>query len=171
MTVANKRLGTYTNLPTGATYDLLMVQFPDGFPQSAITFDIGDTPRKITGIQKVAQMFMKILFTSRGSNVLYPNQGTNFPTLTINANISTNDQVFISELSTEVRSAESQVKGIMNTASSDSASQLQSITILGIDLISDALTLYLRILTKAGANAQISIPFPELDLPLTQEGS
>jgi hypothetical protein len=166
MTNVKSRIGTTTNLPQGATNDLLVISFPGGFPESQLKFNIDDTPRKITGIQKVAQLFLKILFTSVGSNVIYPSQGTNFQLLTINANITTNDTIFISELNSEIKSAEGQVKAILNTNGSDTASQLDSITVLGLDVGNEAVVLYLRILTKAGAQAQISVPFPQLDLNL-----
>jgi phage baseplate assembly protein W len=160
--MSNTRIGTQVNLVQDALYDLLLIKFEDGFPEGLIKFDIDETPRKITGIQKVAQTFLKILFTSTGSNVLAPTQGTNFPLLTNNANITTEDTVFIAELASEIRSAESQVKRILNIGR-DLASQLDTVTILGLDLSSDAVV-YLRIVTKAGARAQVAVPFPELDL-------
>jgi hypothetical protein len=165
----NSRLGTPTNLPTDGTYDILLVTFPNGFPEGKLNFGFGDTPRKITGIQKVAQTFIKILFTTIGSNVLYPTQGTKFPLLTVNANILTNDTVFAAELAEEIKSAESQTKYILNTVGSDVASQLQEITILGIDTSTESAIIYLRLLTKAGSTAQVAIPFPELDLTLSED--
>jgi len=160
------RLGTNYNLPAGATYDILLIGFPDGFPNSMLTFEIGDDPKKITGIQKVAQIFLKILFTDIGSNVLYPNQGTNFQRLTVNANVVSNDTVFTAELVSEINSAVSQTKGILNGASTDLASQLQSVDIIGMDVSQEAVLMYLRLTTVAGAFAQVAIPFPQLDMPL-----
>lgn len=162
----NDRLGTNSNLPTGATYDLLLIGFPEGFPTGIITFEIGMDPKKITGIQKVAQIFLKILFTSAGSNVLYPDQGTNFQVLTVNANVVANDTVFTAELVNEINSAIKQTQGILNGASTDLASQLQSIDIIGLDVSQEAVVMYLRLITMAGAFAQVAIPFPELDLAL-----
>lgn len=169
MTVISTRIGTLTNLPTSGTYDLLTIKFPDGFPESQLIFDIDDTPRKVTGIQKVAQMFLKILLTSRGSNVLYPSQGTAFPQLAVGANILTDDPTFVADLSEQIRAAESQVKGIFNTSGSDVASQLDAITILGIDVLDEGAVLYLRILTKAGAKAQIAVPFPQTDMKISAD--
>ena len=159
------RVGNISALPTGATYDILLIDFPGGFPQSVLKFNINDTPRKVTGIQKVSQMFLKILFTSVGSNLLYQNQGTNFPNLVINANISSSDPVFISELSAEILSAASQTSSILNS-SGDSASQLDTVTIIGLDVGQESAIMYLSILTMAGALAQVSVPFPQLDLVL-----
>ena len=102
-----------------------------------------------------------------GSNLLYPNQGTNFPNLTINANISSTDQVFMSSLTTEILSASDQTSAILNTSDSDPASQLDSVTIVGMDVGQDNALMYLSVLTVAGAQAQISVPFPQLDLNLS----
>lgn len=165
----NKRIGTPSNLAQGGTYDLLLIKFIDGFPESQLSFDIADTPRKVTGIQKVAQLFLKILFTSKGSNVIYPNQGTNFPSYTVGANIILADALLQSELTNEVRSAESQAKSILNKANEDPSSRLASISIIGIDTKNDSVVMYMRLLTAAGAQASLAIPFPQLDLPLTDE--
>lgn len=170
MTITRSRIGTPSNLPQGATHDLLMISFPGGFPESQLKFNIDDTPRKITGIQKVAQTFLKILFTSKGSNVLFPSQGTNFSNLTVHANINSDDTIFLSELTSQINSAESQVKSILNTQGSDPASQLETMTILGLDTGKESVILYLRMVTKAGAQAQIAVPFPELDLNLNGDG-
>ena len=164
--MSNSRIGTVYNLPQDGTYDLLMIDFQNGYPEGLLKFDINETPRKITGVQKVAQMFLKILFTSQGSNVLSPNQGTNFSILTTNSNITESDSVFLADLNTEIRSAESQVKRIMNIGA-DLASQLDSITILGLDTSKESVILYLRLITAAGVRAQVAVPFPELDLKLS----
>ena len=160
------RLGIPVNLPTGAKYDLLLIAFKSGFPEGQITFDLADTPRKITGIQKVAQTFLKILFTTVGSNIVYPTQGTKFPLLTINANVTTNDAIFTASLVTELNSAESQTKYALNTSTSDPASQLQTVKILGLDVAPERVTMYLQLITAAGATAQVAVPFPQLDMVL-----
>ena len=59
------RIGVSVNLPNGATHDLLMVRTPEGYPTGQLSFTFETTPRKITGIQKVAQFFLKILFTQK----------------------------------------------------------------------------------------------------------
>jgi len=162
------RLGTPTNLEVGGTYDLLMLGFPEGFPQGRVTFEVGDTPRKITGLQKVAQTYLKILFTTQGSDVIYPTRGTTFPTLTVNANVTESDELFVSDLNEQIQSAVGQTKYILNTLDSDASSQLQSVTVLSLDLSSESLLLYLRIITGAGERASVAIPFPQLDMPLNE---
>lgn len=167
----NNRIGSTVNLPSGATYDLLLISFPEGFPQSKLIFEIADTPRKVTGIQKVAQMFLKILFTQKGSNVIYPNQGTYFSNYVVNANRTDDDPTLTAELIQELNNAQNQCKYILNTAGSDSASQLNKAELLGIDVTKEQVVIYIRIITNAGAMASVSIPFPQLDLPITDQMS
>ncbi|MNK27645.1 hypothetical protein D3C87_460070 [compost metagenome] len=165
----NDRIGTTVNLPTGATYDLLLISFPDGFPQSQLKFEIADTPRKVTGLQKVAQMFMKILFTYKGSNPIYPNQGTYFSSYVVNANRVDDDATLTAELIQQINDAQQQCQYILNTTGADTASQLQKTELLGLDVTKDQLVIYIRILTKAGAMASVAVPFPQLDLPLSDQ--
>ena len=166
----NQRIGTTSNLPTGGTYDLLFISFPGGFPQSQLVFEIADTPRKVTGLQKVAQMFLKILFTRKGSNVVIPSQGTYFSDYVVNANrVEATDTALISDLTEQINDAQAQVQYILNTVDSDVASQLKTVQLLGIDVSTESIVIYLRILTNAGAMASIAVPFPQLDLPLTDQ--
>lgn len=159
----NSRIGTASNLPKGGTYDLLMITYPDGFPEGQIKFGIDDTPRKITGVQKVAQVFLKILLTTKGSDVIYQNRGTNFPSYTINANRLDDDAVLRSEIVSTINDAAAQTKAAMNS-SSDPASQLASVQLAGIDVIDEAIILYAQLTTKDGVSAQIAVPFPEVGL-------
>lgn len=159
------RVGTPTNLPQGATYDLLQIKFVDGFPEGRLAFALEDTPRKVTGIQKVAQVFLKLLFTSKGSNVIHPMQGTMFSDMVVNSNIQLEDAVFKAEIMAQIQDAESQTKAVLNTIGSDPASMLRSITIIGLEAEKDSMSLFLRVLTEAGEQAQLAVPFPELDFP------
>lgn len=159
----NPRIGTSVNLNQGGLYDLLMVDLPDGYPEGELLFNIVDVPRKITGLQKVAQFFLKILLTTKGSNVIYPTQGTRFPNITIGANRTADDQVFRAELITAIRDAESQTKYLLGT-STDLSSQLSRVDIIGIDIGAESLTIFLYIETRDGAYAQVAVPFPEMGL-------
>lgn len=161
------RIGTTTNLPTGSTYDLLLVQTPDGFPKSQITFQFSNVPRKIEGLQKVAQCFLKILFTTKGSDPLRQTHGTAFPYLVISANKQYNDREFEMSLMSAIIDAESQTKAMLNGSKYDSASQLSKIVFLGVNSVADSLSLYLQMVTVAGEQASISVPFPSLDLKLS----
>lgn len=164
------RLGIPVNLPTGATYDLLHITFPDGYPEGKLVFDLDNTPRKITGIQKVAQIFLKTLFTTLGSDIVYPNHGTLFSTYTVNANRTGTDVELYNNIIIEVKRAESQAKFFLNTAGADDASSLDSVTVLGLDVGDESITMYLKMVTIAGETANVAIPFPELDLLETSNG-
>lgn len=165
----NPRIGIAVNLPEGATYDLLLIDHPDGYPESRLQFKFDDTPRKITGIQKVAQTFLKILFTRKGSDVINFGLGTYFTDHTINANRTGVDRDLYVAVTSEIRDAEGQCRSILNTPGSDDSSQLDRITILGIDSVKESLTMYIKIQTIAGMTAQVAIPFPELDMKLSSD--
>ena len=161
------RIGVSVNLPSGSTYELLLVQTPDGFPKSQLSFEFSETPRKITGIQKVAQMFLKVLFTTKGSDVLRTTFGTQFPELVLGANKRSSDREFEINVASAILDAEAQTKSILNGRAYDTASQLSKITMIGIDSNTDSISLFLRLTTLAGETASVSIPFPELDLKLS----
>lgn len=159
----NKRIGTTSNLEAGGTYDLLMISYADGFPEGQIRFDIGSTPRKITGIQKVAQTFLKTLMTSKGSDLFYPKRGTNFPSLVINANRPFSDLLQL-QIQESLRDAITQTKRVLNLYSSDKSSQLEEVKLLGMRTADDVTVIFMQIITKAGEEANVAVPFPELDL-------
>lgn len=165
----NTRIGTLTNLPTGGTHDLLLFSFPDGYPEGKLEFKLEDTPRKITGIQKVAQLIIKLLMTRKGSDVLNPTIGTYFTDYTIGANRQSDVSSMQAGVISEVRDAESQAKYILNISGSDAASQLDTLTVLGLDVGPESITLYLRLVTAAGEYAQVAVPFPQLDMKLAEQ--
>lgn len=163
----SKRIGTPTNLPLGGTYDLLLFSFPDGYPEGKLTFAIGDNPKKITGIQKVAQLFIKLLMTRKGSDIIHPSLGTFFTDNVMGANRQSNDSDLQIQIISEVRDAESQCIYLLNNSTSDAASQVDKIVLLGLDTGSDSITMYLQLITLAGERAQIAVPFPQLDMVLS----
>lgn len=160
------RLGTATNLPNGSTYDLLLVATPQGYPVGPVVFYMGNEPKKITGIQKVAQMFLKTLLTTKGSDVINYNLGTNFPNLTVGANQTADDQTFLADVATTINDAAAQTKNFFSSNLGDIASQLDNATIQGMTTQGGALTMYVQLTTVAGTTAAIAIPFPQLDLAL-----
>lgn len=166
-TFSTSRIGVSSNLVTGGTYDILLVSTPT-YPVGALNFKFESTPRKITGIQKVAQLFLKVLFTQKGSDVIYPSHGTNFPNLLVGANRQSSDPEFVSEVTSALQDAENQVKYIFNGADKDPASVLSSINVLGLQSLKETLAIYLQLTTEAGETASIAVPFPELDLKISQ---
>ena len=157
----NPRIGLPSNLVVGQTADLLLVQVDGAYPQGQVTFGFNAEPRSISGIQKVAQLFLKILFTTKGSDLLNPGLGTGFSDLVIRSNVTQNPQEFLRSAGSYVTDAVSQVKSL---SSSDPASSLNSVQILGINTNADSISLYLQLTTNAGEYASIAIPFPQLNL-------
>jgi hypothetical protein len=160
------RIGVPENLPNGSTHDLLLVKMSNGYPTGQVTFEFEDTPRKITGIQKVAQLFMKVLFTQKGSDVLSFNLGTNFPELCIGANRTSSDSQFLADVTTCLKDAEAQTRNILYSLGGDTDSQLERINIQGMQVERESLVMYVQLVTRAGETASVAIPFPELDLKL-----
>jgi hypothetical protein len=164
------RVGTVANLNNSSTYDLLLVQYPDGFPEGRMVFDLGKTPRKITGLQKVAQLFLKILLTTQGSDPINPQRGTGFSGYMVGTNrqaLSTNSYNAILD---EVRAAEQQTKYILNGTSKDPSEQLRNVSVLGVDSTKDSIVLYMKLITMAGSQAAVALPFPQLDLNISKNG-
>lgn len=168
MTQKLYRLGTTTNLDVGGKYDLLVMDFSEGFPEGSVSFRMTDTPRKITGVQKVAQTFFQVLMTTQGTDLLRPNRGTKFPQLAMYANRIGSASNVEAELIDEVANAEAQVKYILNTSGTDTANQLNRVRVLAIDVGDESITMFLYLVTNAGERAQVSIPFPQLDMRLAE---
>jgi len=160
----NIRIGTSTNLQVGGSYDLLLVKFLDSFPEGQIGFGLYDVPMKITGLQKVAQLFLKILMTTKGSDPFYPQRGTYFPSLVVGANLLTDDSTFLSDLKDSIEDGGTQTKECINVYNSDASSCLDSVQVLGIDKVPEGVLMYLSIKTLSGEEASISLPFPEFGL-------
>lgn len=160
----NSRIGTAFNLEQGGTYDLLMIQYTGAYPEGKISFGVGNTPMKITGVQKVAQTFMKLLMTSKGSDVIYPLRGTELPYLVLNANISQEDSAVYSEIISAVKDAEVQTRYSMNSSETDTSSMLRQASVLGLDIGDESITMYVQIETMDGMTASVAVPFPEFGL-------
>jgi hypothetical protein len=162
--MATNRIGTVTNLNEGGTYDVLLVKVEGEFPEGKVNFALYDVPMKITGLQKVVQTFLKCLLTSKGSDVFYPERGTFFPTLTVNANVLVDDPTLLSEISDTIKDASTQTRNALNVNTTDTSSALDSVELLGLDKISEGVVLYLEARTLDGQYAAVAVPFPEFGL-------
>ena len=160
----SNRVGTVNNLEVGGTHDLLMVKVEGDFPEGKVSFGFYDVPMKITGLQKVVQTFLKVLLTTKGSDVIYPDRGSFFPEMTVGANQLVDDNALLSDLSDAIKDATGQTRSILNVNSSDITSALDRVEILGLDRISEGVMIYLQVITLAGELAAISVPFPEFGL-------
>lgn len=161
------RVGIAVNLPVNATEDLLLIQNSGPYPEGKVTFAIGNEPRAITGLQKVAQMFLKILMTTKGSDVVHVNMGTNFNSFSAGSNRIADDAETYSEILASVKDAESQVITMTSSGLNDDSSVLQNVNILGLDTSLDSLLLYVQIVTRAGETAAVAVPFPQLDMVIS----
>jgi hypothetical protein len=157
------RVGTPTNLSQDGTHDILLFSFQDGFPNGRIRLSFGTSPRRITGLQKVAQTFAKVLMTPRGSDPIRPEFGTDFYAFSTGSNVGSNAAVTQAVLRTAIAEAAAQTKNILR-GGSDLDSQLQSAVLVGYQTKDDATSLYVKILTIAGEQASVAIPFPQTDL-------
>lgn len=162
--MTSKRLGTDTNLQVGGTYDILLVKVEGEFPEGKVSFGLYDVPMKITGLQKVAQIFLKTLLTTKGSDPFYPFRGTYFPSLAVGANILTNYSTFLSDVSETVTDASDQVKSMLNINVTDLSSTLDSVEVLGIDRLNEGFQIYIQLKTLAGEFAAVALPFPEFGI-------
>ena len=158
------RLGTTSNLELNGTYDILILAFPRGYPNGAVDLSFGLNPRRATGVQKVAQAFVYCLFTTKGSDPIRPNFGTEFTTNAISSNITKDATDMISNISEAISDAERQVKILLNSGDGDIASQLQSARLIIADAQDDGVTVHIRITTRAGENAAVAVPFPQTNL-------
>jgi|JI10StandDraft_1071094.scaffolds.fasta_scaffold166843_2 phage baseplate assembly protein W len=160
------RVGTSRNLEDGGTHDLLVMGFANGFPRGYVSFEIGDSPRRITGIQKVVQTFLKILLTTKGSDPVHNNYGTTFSSYIRMANIGTDTVEMEQEVREAIQDAEQQTMYTLNSSRRDLSSQLASIGILYIEAAEESLNVGLKVITLGGETASIAVPFPQTDLEL-----
>jgi hypothetical protein len=166
MTYLSNRVGTAANLNAGGSHDLLMVKMTvkGTFPEGQISFGLYDVPMKITGIQKVAQHFLRVLLSSKGSDPFYPNKGTLMPSIMIGANLLEDNQTFISDVVSAVKDASDQVRSMLNVDTIDLESTLDTTDVVGMDRVEEGWFVVINLVTLAGENASISVPFPEFGL-------
>jgi hypothetical protein len=159
------RVGNTTNLESNSRYDLLVFDFQDGYPVGNISLGFGKTPKRISGVQKVSQVFLKTLLTYTGSDVVTYGRGTSFPEYTGTYNLQSNDNAEVKTLITQaVKRAESQSKSILNVSTEGLSSQLEAASLIGFDQTSEGVTIQIQILTKAGETAPIALPFTSLGI-------
>lgn len=162
--MASKRIGTNSNLETGGSYDLLVVKVEGTFPEGKISFGLYDVPMKITGLQKVAQVFLKVLLTTKGSDPFYPDRGTYFPSLAVGANMQKEYSAFISDVTESVADATRQVRAYLNVNTADLSSTLDNVEVLGVDRLTEGFQIYMQLKTLNGEFASVALPFPEFGL-------
>jgi hypothetical protein len=169
------RLLVNVNLSDGGLHDLLFLEFPDGFANSRIDFSITDLAdkddigsyrfsRKVFGLQKLAQMYLKMLFTTKGSDPVRPDIGTTVFAAISRVNIPS-PEVLQSLLRADVRDAEAQVRA-MTQGSGDPDEILSSVTISKLEVADTAINIVLYLESESGAGIALHAPVPLLDMPL-----
>ena len=158
------RLTNYYNLGQGETFDLLYIDFVEGFPNGQIKFMIPDTPRKVTGVQKVIQTFLYYLFTRKGTDLLDGNKGTYFSDFTMYSNRTGSSLAVHTQVDEAIKDAQAQTQAVLNASETSPTSLLKSVEIVYLDTTSSSTDIYLKITTEAGDAASVSIPFPQTNL-------
>ena len=159
------RIGNTINLEKNSRYDLLVYDYPEGYPTGLVALGFGKTPKRISGIEKVSQVFMKCLLTYKGSDVVYDTRGTEFPSFTGSRNVQSNNMQEVSaDIRNAVTRAEHQAKSVLNVPSEGTTSQLDRVEVLGIRSVRDSTAISLKLITKAGESAPIALPFTSLGL-------
>lgn len=153
------RVGNTQNLKNQDRYDLLLLSFPDGFPNSQLQFTLGENPRKISGLQKVVQVLVKCLMTGQGSDPIYPKQGTKFTEYTWYSNITQDSVSARAAITSAIKQAGDQAKAILNSYLYSAESQLESVEVIDAVQGRESTIVKIRVLTKAGVSAPVALPF------------
>jgi len=171
--VENTRVIRDINLAEGGLYDILYLDLVDGFPNSKIVFSLASTAesissegvsRRITGLQKLVQQFLKLLFSSKGTDALRPNVGTSMSDIMRYSNIG--DRLGLSDMvRSEVASAASQMIDASSSLSSP-YEILQEASLVDLEIGQVSISIGMSIVSEAGDRASIFTPFPRFDLPI-----
>lgn len=82
--------------------------------QSRIRFKIGQDPKKVTGLKALMQMFLKILFTTSGTDAFYTRAGgSGLKNIGRNFNVGESSTI-VSDFSIAVRRTEQQIKALQS---------------------------------------------------------
>ena len=163
------RVGTEHNLEGTDRHDLMIFDFPEGYPIGKVNMRFGKTPHRITGVQKVSQIFLKTLTTPLTTDVVYPGQGTFFGELTGSYNLQdVQNSELNSAVNSAVASAVKKTKSILNIPASSPQSQLESATVVNLTAIEDGVSIQIKLLTKAGEAAPIALPFTSLGIRVNE---
>lgn len=127
----------------------------------SVKFLFGPSSKKVSGIIKVGNVFLKKLFTLRGSNPLSIYEGTDFPTL-VGSNISDEESTTM-VVQNAIKDAEEQV--IQDQAAQDlpEDEMLASVTLVYLNFITEErLDVSVDLITAAGRRAVIKLPQVDL---------
>lgn len=163
------RISNSVNLKNNDTYDILLFGFPEGYPTSKLTFEFGETPRRISGLEKVVQTFVKCLLTPKGSDPIYPSFGTYFQDFFMYSNVGTYDPAEAkSAIAGCIDEAQEQAKYILNSSKYSKEAQLDTVELISVTQGSEDTYIRMRILSKAGQYAPIQLPFTSSGITINE---
>ncbi len=159
------RVGNKNNLAAGDTYDVLFFDFQDGYPIGAINLGFGKNPKRISGVQKVSQVFTKCLLTTIGSDVMHDNYGSDFTKYSVGGNSAPSDANKVKyEIDAAVQSAAAQARGVLNVPGASLEAQLERASVISVGSSREGSDIRIQLMTRGGQNAPIAIPFTSLGL-------
>lgn len=160
MPIANPTNTDYT----GRTRDVSILQYPDATKVDAQTVQpaFGQVSRFCAGVQKLAQKYLVILFTNLGSQLYYPEFGTNL-LYTLRAGVSPVDSLAAAQIfnlaSFEAVNTLKAYQATDETIPLDE--QLVSAELTNISLIGGSVSFEVTLTTAAGEIIDFLVPLPK----------
>lgn len=118
--------------------------------------------RATAGIQKLVQYFLKVLFTTKGSDPMNPGRGTSVFSGITRGNIGDTSQL-TAALRADINDAATQVVSLTTNFENDDE-RLQSVDILTILVQDDSVYVAMSLTAKSGTTVAFYAPFPLLDM-------
>lgn len=146
---------------TGRTIDLLIFQGVQEFGDNKLTLGFGDAGEICTGVQKVAQTWLSLFMTDRGTVLNKPTRGSSFIRAVRTGRIRTDDDV-----RAEFSLAAEQVRQSMGldvvglTIPDDERLDTAVLLSFTLDRPNAMLMLKIQINTVAGAGRTVILPIP-----------
>lgn len=138
-----------------ATYDLSMVRVqPNGVPAIQQLAGPDDAGKIVTGGAKLAQKYVVILMTEKGSIPYAPKRGSNFIGI-----LKMNGMYTEADFLTAFAGAQLDISSQLKPRPTDPPDeQYKKVTVKNITITSDTISLTITIFTAAGTGLQVTIP-------------
>ena len=120
-------------------------------------FALGDKTQKVTGLSKLVSIYLKKLFTTRGTNPVDLTEGTTFSEL-LGYSMGGEEEILV-RLQEELQAAEDQVIADQVHQNLPDNERLASATLLDIEFTTqDHVIVYVDLVSVAGPNVQLKLP-------------
>lgn len=146
------------------TYDLdFLNPVSPGAPTTVDTLSaFSKVPQRVTGIQKLAQRYVNVLLTAKGSDPFDPARGTSFWRLA-NSAAAINPHIMTHYAAIANGDAVDQIQAsdeLLRASYPDKDEQLASATILGFsyDQLNSKLSVRIKLVSRAGTNYTLQTP-------------